>query len=96
MTSKGPALIVVDYDPAWPRALGTATAAILEAVGSVGECVRHVGSTSVEGLAARPIIDILVGVRDWNQARVAIAPYRIASRRLHRRTSTIFIGNGSS
>ncbi len=93
--SKRPALIVVDYNPAWPRAFGTARAEIFEAVGSVGECVRHVGNTSVESLAARPIIDILVGVRDWNQARVTIAPYRIASRRLHRRTSSIFIGNGS-
>ena len=94
--SKGPALIVVDYNPAWPRAFGTARAEILEAVGSFVECVRHVGDASVEGLAARPIVDILVGVHDWNQARVTIAPYRIASRRLHRRTSSIFIGNGST
>ena len=93
--SKGPALIVVDDDPAWPRAFGTARAAILEAVGSFVECVRHVGGASVESLAARPISDTLVGVRDWNQARVTIAPYRIASRRFHGRTSSIFIGNGS-
>ena len=95
MTSKGPALIVVDYNPAWPRAFETAKARILNAVGPHVQTVEHVGSTSVVGLPARPIIDTLVGVRDWNQARVTIAPYRIASRRLHGRTNSMFIGNGS-
>ncbi len=32
------------------------------------------GSTAVEGLPAKPIIDIQVGVRDWDEAKVTIAP----------------------
>ena len=67
-------LIVVDYDPVWPQAFAAAKAEILEAVGPHVESVEHVGSTSVVGLAAKPIIDILVGVRDWHQARITIAP----------------------
>ena len=67
-------VIVVDYDPTWPQAFAAAKAEILEAVGPHVECVEHVGSTAVAGLAAKPIIDIQVGVRDWNEAVVTIAP----------------------
>ena len=35
--------------------------------------VHHVGSTAVPGLAAKPVIDIMVGVRDLDEARAAIA-----------------------
>ena len=69
-----PPLIVVAYDPAWPQAFAAARAEILEAVGPDVKCVEHVGSTSVEGLDAKPIIDILVGVKDWHEATVTIAP----------------------
>ena len=69
-----PPLIVVAYDPAWLRAFAAARGEILEAVGPDVQCVEHVGSTSVEGLAAKPIIDILVGVKDWHEATVTIAP----------------------
>ena len=66
--------IVVDYNPAWPRAFETAKARILKAVGPQVQTVEHVGSTSVVGLPAKPIIDILVGVHDWEEARATVAP----------------------
>ena len=66
--------LVVAYDPAWPHAFEAAKAGILQAVAPHVQTVHHVGSTSVPGLAAKPIIDILVGVRDWTKARVTIAP----------------------
>ncbi len=69
-----PPLIVVDYNPAWPRAFEIAKAQILKAVGPHVQTVEHVGSTSVVGLPAKPIIDILVGVHDWEEARATIAP----------------------
>ncbi len=65
---------IVDYDPTWPQAFAAARAEILEAVGPYVECVEHVGSTSVVGLAAKPIIDIQVGVKEWHEARVTIKP----------------------
>ena len=65
---------VVAYDPAWPRTFQSAKAQVLQAVAPEIQTVHHVGSTSVPGLAAKPIIDILVGVHDWNAARVTIAP----------------------
>jgi GrpB-like predicted nucleotidyltransferase (UPF0157 family) len=36
--------------------------------------VHHVGSTAVEGLAAKPIIDMIAGVRDLDEARDAFEP----------------------
>ena len=69
-----PPPIVVDYDPTWPQAFEAAKAEILEAVGPLVHSVEHVGSTSVAGLVAKPIIDILVGVHDWDAARVTITP----------------------
>src|SRR5665213_1454875 len=49
---------VADYDPTWPTQFEELRSRILRAVGSVAMSVEHVGSTSVPGLAAKPIIDI--------------------------------------
>ncbi len=69
-----PTPLVVAYNPTWPQAFETAKTEIIEAVGPHVQTVEHVGSTSVVGLCAKPIIDILVGVHDWEEARATIAP----------------------
>ena len=63
---------VVPYGPAWPRRF-EAERAVLERVLArwlVGG-IHHVGSTSVPGLAAKPIIDMIAGVQDLEEARKA-------------------------
>jgi GrpB-like predicted nucleotidyltransferase (UPF0157 family) len=55
---------IVDYDPDWPGKFETHANIIAEALGGSALRVEHIGSTSVPGLAAKPIIDILVVVRD--------------------------------
>ena len=57
-------LFLADHDPAWPREYAVHEARIREAIGDVAVAVEHIGSTSVPGLAAKPIIDILVTVPD--------------------------------
>jgi len=54
---------VVDYDPAWPAIFESLRARIASALGSLALRVEHVGSTSVPGLAAKPIIDIDTVIR---------------------------------
>ena len=52
------------YDPAWPVLFSGEAARIRKELGAAALIVEHVGSTSVPGLAAKPIIDIVLAVRD--------------------------------
>ncbi len=55
---------IVPYNPDWPRRYQALSADIRAALGDVALDVEHVGSTSVEGLAAKDIIDIDLTVAD--------------------------------
>ncbi len=52
------------YDPAWPSLFEREAARIRSILGDRVRLLEHVGSTSVSGLAAKPIIDILLAVPD--------------------------------
>ena len=66
---------LAEYDPDWPRRFERERAALTDAIGPwVTAGIHHVGSTAVPGLAAKPILDILVGVRDLDQSRACIEP----------------------
>jgi GrpB-like predicted nucleotidyltransferase (UPF0157 family) len=53
---------VVPYDPAWPTMYDRERQRIGAALGDRALEIHHIGSTSVPGLAAKPIIDILLVV----------------------------------
>jgi len=55
---------VVPYDPDWPMRFEQERARIADALGPVARRIDHIGSTSVPGLAAKPIIDIDLSVPD--------------------------------
>ena len=55
---------VADYDPAWPGLFQREADRIRMVLGQQVVQLEHVGSTSVPGLAAKPIIDILLVVPD--------------------------------
>lgn len=55
---------VVPYDPAWPGRCAAERERIIRALGTTATRVEHIGSTSVPGLAAKPVIDINVSVED--------------------------------
>lgn len=52
-----------DYDPAWPEAFEREAERLRAILGDALLAVHHVGSTSVPGLAAKPIIDLLPEAR---------------------------------
>jgi len=54
---------VVPYDAAWPGRFKSASAEIRTAVGPWFLRLEHIGSTSVPGLAAKPVIDMMASVR---------------------------------
>ena len=64
-------IVVRDYDPKWAGMFEEERGRVSGALGPVVTAIEHVGSTSVPGLAAKPIIDLLVGVRDLAEARAA-------------------------
>jgi GrpB-like predicted nucleotidyltransferase (UPF0157 family) len=66
---------VVRYDPDWPRRF-EAERALLERVLApwLDGGIEHVGSTAIPGISAKPIVDMVAGVRDLEEARAAYAP----------------------
>jgi GrpB-like predicted nucleotidyltransferase (UPF0157 family) len=55
---------LAEYDPAWPARFEAERARIEAALGPVALRIEHIGSTAVPGLAAKPIVDVLVEVAD--------------------------------
>jgi GrpB-like predicted nucleotidyltransferase (UPF0157 family) len=53
-------VVIVDYDPAWPGRYAALRAPIAAALGELAAEIVHLGSTSVPGLAAKPVIDLNV------------------------------------
>lgn len=65
-------ILLESYDPAWPEAFERERALIAPLLGANATLVEHMGSTSIPGLAAKPILDIIVLVDDLDAARRAI------------------------
>ncbi|HZL94534.1 MAG TPA: GrpB family protein [Vicinamibacterales bacterium] len=55
-------LIVVPYDPDWPRRFERERAVLATIFAGSEADIRHVGSTAVRGLGAKPVTDVMVGV----------------------------------
>jgi len=57
-------ILIVDYDSRWPELFQQEAARIRRILGDRALAIEHVGSTSVPGLAAKPVIDTLLVVAD--------------------------------
>jgi len=57
-------ILIVDYDPQWPVLYDREAARIRGVLGSQALQLEHTGSTSVPGLSAKPVIDMLLVVTD--------------------------------
>ena len=60
----GRTIEVVPYDPSWPTAFELESERVALVFEPILESIHHIGSTSVPGLFAKPVIDILVVVHD--------------------------------
>lgn len=70
-------ITVVDYDPAWPERFESLRREYADAMAAAGvpvQAIEHVGSTSVPGLAAKPVIDcdIVVAAEDVEAASAVL------------------------
>lgn len=71
---KLPTVHLVEYDPIWREKFEEERQSILHAVKKKAFGIEHVGSTSIEGLSAKPIIDIVVGVQSLDDVDSMKAP----------------------
>ncbi len=71
-------IVIADYDPTWPERYQRERARIAEALRGAARAIEHVGSTSVPGLAAKPIIDILVAVENPDDDAAIVSPLEAA------------------
>ena len=89
---------VVPYGPRWPQAFAAASAEVAGALGANLLDIHHIGSTSIPGMHAKPVIDMLavvadmaaVDVRDAQMRALGYEPmgeFGIAGRRYFRRNN---------
>jgi GrpB-like predicted nucleotidyltransferase (UPF0157 family) len=64
---------VVDYDPNWPALYAEERDRVAAGLGGAAKAIEHVGGTAVPGLAAKPVVDIMIGVEDIERAGQAVA-----------------------
>ncbi len=93
---SGP-VVLVDYDEDWPRLFQREADRISTALDDRAVRIQHVGSTSVPGLAAKPIIDIVLEVPDSADEPAYLpalqaAGYRLAIREPHWYQHRVFKG----
>ncbi|MEP0872950.1 GrpB family protein [Trichocoleus desertorum AS-A10] len=68
-------IVITEYDPNWVLLFEQESAQIQAVLdGGLITRIEHFGSTAVPGLAAKPIIDLLVGVRSLTEARQVAVP----------------------
>jgi GrpB-like predicted nucleotidyltransferase (UPF0157 family) len=67
--------LLADYDPSWGDDYAEEKARLDVALGDVAKAIEHFGSTSVPGMRAKPILDIIVGVspfKDWERCKAPL------------------------
>lgn len=67
-------IYLAPYDPAWPTLFTLLKKQIEEALGDAVMLLEHVGSTSVPGLSAKPIIDMVMAVADSSDEASYVKP----------------------
>ena len=66
-------VLVVPYDETWASAFEDIRKEIANAVGDLMIGIEHVGSTSVVGMSAKPIIDIDIVIKDYSVFDTVVA-----------------------
>jgi GrpB-like predicted nucleotidyltransferase (UPF0157 family) len=75
MTEGGSVKVrLVPYDPTWPQQFARIGSSLARALGPIDHSIEHVGSTSLPGLAAKPVldIDVIVAQNDVDAAITAL------------------------
>jgi GrpB-like predicted nucleotidyltransferase (UPF0157 family) len=85
VTPHNAEIYLAPYDPAWPAEYEAEAAKIRAALGDAALVLEHVGSTSIPGLPAKPIIDIILCVADSADEDAYVPALTAQGYRLHLR-----------
>jgi GrpB-like predicted nucleotidyltransferase (UPF0157 family) len=85
VTAHNATIHLADYDPVWPLMYEAEAAKIHAALGDAALVLEHVGSTSIPGLCAKPLIDIVLGVADSADEAAYVPALTACGYRLHLR-----------
>jgi len=102
-----PRIVIEEYSSGWPLAFAQLQSVYRSRLGSYVAAIEHVGSTSVEGLSAKPIIDIDLIIEDSAVLKPVITVLQelgyqhagdlgITGREAFKRTSSLTPVDGSS
>jgi GrpB-like predicted nucleotidyltransferase (UPF0157 family) len=69
-----PRIVMAEYEPKWPERFEAERSKIAGALGPAALLIEHIGSTAVPGLAAKPIIDVLIAVADPDEETPYVPP----------------------
>jgi GrpB-like predicted nucleotidyltransferase (UPF0157 family) len=69
-----PTVLLTSYSPDWPTQFHAIREELLSAFAPTAVTIEHIGSTSVPGLAAKPVIDVLLGARSLADIESKIKP----------------------
>ena len=73
MANSGAPIELVASDPSWPALFEHESRELRQVLGAwLTGPIEHIGSTAVPGISAKPVIDIMAGVRDLETSRPAI------------------------
>ncbi len=75
-------VLLVDPDPAWPEVAAGLVHDVRGALGERALLLQHVGSTSVPGLAAKPVIDLVLAVHEPADEQAYVGPLEALGYRL--------------
>jgi GrpB-like predicted nucleotidyltransferase (UPF0157 family) len=68
-------IVVAGYDPKWRDAGAALAAGIRDGLAPLAKQVEHIGSTSIPGMAAKPILDLQASVTDLSETDDAFGPW---------------------
>lgn len=69
-------IVIEEYTPNWTLQFTKEQKIIKNIMGDAAIAIEHIGSTSVTGLSAKPILDMMVGVRTLNDIDMFIEPLK--------------------
>ena len=86
-------IILTKHDPAWKERYQTEEASLMSALQADISRIDHIGSTSVEGLIAKPTIDILMQIKadtDVNELKDTLISFRLFVQRTTRQSAAAY------